>query len=235
MSSTKTLDTQSDKDVRIDDTQPKRSRGRPKMSQGPEDASVGPEALVELTCQLLDKVPPSGVTRATIARAANVHPALIRYYFRNRDVLLRMAAQQLTQRLRQLSVRSEPGEPESAFGGLARRVANLFRFKLRHPYYHRLMLEEIATSADTETRQFFDSQNQAVRDIYRKAIEEGVADGTGRAVDPAFLYVAIVGMCEVFVTGERLLDAVGVDGKDAATQRAYEDFILDMVRRMVAR
>jgi TetR/AcrR family transcriptional regulator len=215
------------------DDQPRRARGRPKSAPGPEDASVGPEALIELTCKLLDEIPPSDVTRIAIARAANVHPRLILYYFRNRDTLIGAAAQKLSGRLRSLNTRAEEGPPVSVFERLRGRVANLFRFKLRHPYYHRLMMEEVATSEDAETRDYFVTQNEAVLDFYRKTIAKGVESGELRAVNPAFLYATIIGMCEVYVTGERLLAALGVDRDDKATQDAYAAFIEDMVVRML--
>src|SRR5450432_3263821 len=54
--------------------------GQPASSAG----SVGPEALIQLTCEMLTRIPPGDVTRAAVARHAGVDPALIRYYFKNR-------------------------------------------------------------------------------------------------------------------------------------------------------
>lgn len=214
-------------------TPTKRARGRPKSVPGEDNASVGPEALIELTCKLLDEMPPGEVTRATIARAGNVHPALIRYYFRNRATLLRTAAEELTGQLQRLNSSGTADSPTSALTWVTRRVSNLFRFKNRHPYYHRLMMEEMGASEDPETRTFFQTRNRAIEVLYRETIDTGVAAGEVRKVDPIFLYIAIIGMCDMFVTGGNLLSALGIDRDDAETQRAYEDFMVEMTERML--
>ena len=62
----------------------KRTRGRPRSGL----ASVGREAIVLAARQLLEKLPPHEVPNVLIARKAGVDPALVRYYFANREELL---------------------------------------------------------------------------------------------------------------------------------------------------
>src|SRR6185369_10441269 len=62
----------------------KRTRGRPKSGR----EAVGREAIVVAARQLLDKLPAHAVPNVLIARKAGVDPALVRYYFANREELL---------------------------------------------------------------------------------------------------------------------------------------------------
>ena len=62
----------------------KRKRGRPQSVHG----KVGREAIVVAARQLIEKMRPHQVTIALIAREAGVDPALVRYYFTNRELLL---------------------------------------------------------------------------------------------------------------------------------------------------
>jgi hypothetical protein len=51
-----------------------------------------------------------------------------------------------------------------------------------------------------------------------------------RAVDGAFLYMALIGMCEFFVTGAPILKvAFGRDYDVAAVNRQYETFLVDYI------
>jgi len=62
----------------------KRSKGRPDAAS----KGVGRDALITAARQLLQELPPSQVTASAIARHAGGDPALVRYYFGNREALL---------------------------------------------------------------------------------------------------------------------------------------------------
>jgi AcrR family transcriptional regulator len=93
---------------------PARSRGRPRVGDAAMDTSVGREALIDATIDLLKDMPPSAITPVLVARP-EVHPSLIRYYFRNRATLLVAVAEKLVERFAaqfEQSALSE-GSPES--------------------------------------------------------------------------------------------------------------------------
>ena len=75
-------------------TKKARSAGRPAIGVN----TVGPAALIDAACDLLKTMPPEKVTRAAVARHANVNPALINYHFKDRSILLRAAARTLLDR-----------------------------------------------------------------------------------------------------------------------------------------
>jgi AcrR family transcriptional regulator len=200
----------------------KRKRGRPFIASG----TVGFDALVDITLEMLQNVEPSDITRASLARRANVAPALIRYYFNNRDSLLRTALQTLNER-RALSAPENPAT--SPTERIVARVKALLGFKSANRFYHRLMIDEMAQSTDEASRSAFHDIATASIKRYGSYIEAGVADGSLRNVDPAFLYMAIVGMCDFFVHASPLLSTELADRPPATLQEEYGAFMCDLL------
>lgn len=202
-----------------------RTRGRP----GTDQKTVGPEALVDATLAMLSSHAPSEITRASLARYANVDPGLIRYYFSDRDSLMRTAAQVLTERLQTrgqaATERTDLSPPER----IEERMKALLDFKLENPFYHRVVIEEVARSGDDSSRELYNRIADTAIARYQGYLAEGADDGSLRQVDPAFLYMAIIGLCDFFVTAAPLL-ADRFEGKSPeATEQAYGAFICDLL------
>jgi len=204
----------------------RRARGRP----GEAGASVGADTIVMEVCELLREVAPRDVTLLRVAQHARVDRSLIRYYFKTRASLLLAAARHLFAQLQSelASVERVPADnPEEQIRESARA---LLRFQLKHPYFHRLMVDEVVNSEQAEAQAFFKSfTSNAVTN--HRALAEAIARHTGmRAVDGAFLYVALIGMCEFFVTGAPILKVAFGRGYDVeAVNRAYGQFVSDYV------
>lgn len=205
---------------------PMRARGRPRDN----GASVGADSIVMQVCELLREVAPRDVTLLRVAQHAGVDRSLIRYYFKNRSSLLLAAARHLFAQLQnELAVLENipTDAPESRVRESARA---LLRFQIKHPYFHRLMVDEVVNSEHPEALAFFKSfTGAAVRN--HRDIAESIAQHAGmRAVDGAFLYMALIGMCEFFVTGAPILKvAFGRDYDVEAVNRQYETFLADYV------
>jgi AcrR family transcriptional regulator len=210
-----------------------RGNGRPATGLADEgrELAVGREALIELTRELLQQQAPADVTRASLARHAEVDPSLIRYYFRDRDSLLRNAVEVMTADLQQRARAATDDPDKSPAERICTRMRALLNFKLANPFYHRLMVEEMAKSDDVESRQLFHGVAAAAIDRYDGYVADGVKRGTLRQVDPAFLYIAIIGLCDFFVSASPYLaDLVGVAGREDMTD-AYANFVCDLVMR----
>ena len=209
---------------------PKRSQQRARGRPRDNGASVGADAIVIEVCDLLRQVAPRDVTLLRVAQHAGVDRSLIRYYFKNRSSLLLAAARHLFAQLQSdlAGLQSIPAEdPEARIRESARA---LLRFQIKHPYFHRLMVDEVVNSEHPDALAFFKSFTAAgVRN--HRGIADSIAQHTGmRAVDGAFLYMAVIGMCEFFVTGAPILKvAFGRDYDVAAVSRQYETFLVDYV------
>ena len=204
----------------------RRKRGRPEDYGG---NAVGADAIILKVCELLRDVAPRDVTLLRAAQYAGVDRSLIRYYFKNRSSLMLAAARHLlAQMTNELSaVRASPEEPETE---IRERARALLRFQIKHPYFHRLVVEEVVNSEELEARAFFRSFTATGVDSYRASANAAARNPRVRAVEGAYLYMATIGMCEFFVTGTPILKiAFGKDYDPDAVNRQYEKFIGDYV------
>jgi AcrR family transcriptional regulator len=205
----------------------RRKRGRPEDQGGKR---VGADAIVRKVCELLRDFAPQDVTLLRVAEYAGVDRSLIRYYFKNRSSLLLGAARHLFARLQdelEAAMHTSPEDPETQIRENARA---LLRFQIQHPYFHRLMIDEVFNSDDPEAQAFFESITSTAVAALRATASAAARRSENRSVDGAFLYMAIIGMCEFFVTGAPILNvAFGKDYDTDTVCRQYETFIRDYV------
>lgn len=213
--------------------QQRRARGRP----GEGATGVGADAIVLQVCELLRDLAPRDITLLTVARHAGIDRSLIRYYFKNRSSLLLAAARHLFGQLQNELGVVQQISPEDPEGRIRESARALLRFQIKHPYFHRLMVDEVVNSEDADAQAFFKSFTaKGISD--HRAIAEAVSRRCGVKVDGAFLYMAIIGMCEFFVTGAPILKvAFGKDYDAESVNRRYEkfvgDYVVDGLRRLV--
>ena len=208
----------------------KRARRKPGRPHAQGSKRVGSDTIVLQVCELLREFAPRDVTLLRVAEHAGVDRSLLRYYFKNRSSLLLAAARHLfTELQRELETAREaaPADPEARIRANA--VA-LLRFQLEHPYFHRLMIDEIFVSDEPEAKTFFESLTSVAVAALRGAVRTAARDQGTKFVDGAFLYIAMIGMCEFFVMGTPILKvAFGKDYDAEAVAREYEQFIRDYV------
>ena len=143
----------------------KRGKGRPTASQ----SGVGREALISAARELLQELPPAQVTSTAIARRANADPALVRYYFGNRENLLFEVAKQIG-----AEANRPPPDEGDPIELLADMIHNTFRFTRSAKHMQRLMIEEL------ELRQFGRSARKDARMEPPAAVQLRQAAGTRR-------------------------------------------------------
>jgi len=203
-----------------------RPRGRPRDN----GASVGADTIVTEVCELLREVAPRDVTLLRVAQHAGVDRSLIRYYFKNRSSLLLAAARHLFAQLQNELAGLESMPPDAPETRIRESARALLRFQIKHPYFHRLMVDEVVNADHPEALAFFKSFTGAGVRNYRDIANSIARDAGMRQVDGAFLYVALIGMCEFFVTGAPILKvAFGRDYDIEAINQQYESFLADYI------
>jgi AcrR family transcriptional regulator len=194
----------------------RRGKGRPTASA----SGVGSEALVSAARALLQELPPAQVTSTAIARRANADPALVRYYFGNRENLLFEVAKQIG-----AEANRPPPDEGDPIELLADMIHLTFRFTRSAKHMQRLMIEELDSASSAEVREKMREWNRQPLSNYAK-LQELDSDGKLRPFDPLFMHLAVVGISDFFASGAPLIELLvppGTDMEDLGRQ--YEGFV----------
>jgi AcrR family transcriptional regulator len=200
---------------------PRRSRGRPRANQ----QTVGRETIVASARKLLDKLPPHKATISSIARGAGVDPALVRYYFKNREELLLAVIEDIlaTWHFTHPAVATAPAAKLSLL------VRDMLDFALNVRSMQRLMIDECASAKSAEVRRRVRELNAGVVSRYALLLHSEKETSTS-ATDPLFMHVAIIGMCEFFAAAQAMIrPLVPTDVNDEELAARYKDFIVRLV------
>lgn len=216
---------------------PVRSRGRPRAGAAPDgvDGGVGRDALIDATIELLKTSPPSKITPVVVARYTGVHPSLIRYYFKTRASMLVAVAERVTERFGQ-QVEAAEDRDSSPRNRLCARIGALIDLNASYPFFHQLIVSEIATSDDPAAREMIAKFTNRGQGAYGSILRSGLADGSFRGMDPGLLYVVVIGMSEFFVSARRQLEiAQGMKIDEEELRAVYKAFVCDLVLNGVTR
>lgn len=204
----------------------RRGKGRPTASA----SGVGRDSLIAAARVLLQELPPAQVTSTAIARRAGADPALVRYYFGNRENLLFEVAKQIGAEANRPP--PDEGDPVEL---LADMIHNTFRFTRSAKHMQRLMIEELDSASSTEVRGKMREWNRRPLDNYAR-LQELDSDGALRPFDPLFMHLAVVGISDFFATGAPLIELVVPQGTDMEQLgRDYEAFVVDLITRGLRR
>ncbi len=196
----------------------------------PKDA-VGRDRLIQATIDLFHKRSPSKLTLGDIAKFARVDPKLLRYYFGDKNALFTAAVTQMLGEM-QATVEAQLHNEGPIAERIRKRVRSLLQTLYANPHLHPLIVEQIMhgdREAGRQALKFMAARGYAVT---RKLIEDGLERGELREVDPRFLHVAVVGLCEYFVTAKPLVQEL-FGGRPVSMEmtEAYADFVADLLFR----
>ncbi|BAK67535.1 putative TetR family transcriptional regulator [Sphingobium sp. SYK-6] len=195
-----------------------------KRGQGRPADAVGKEAVLSKATELLQDLPPARVTTSLIAREAGVDPALIRYYFGDREKLLLEVVKQL--------IADAPTEKATLAAPLARlehTIRHAAHFTRSTKHVHRLMVDELADAKSPEVRKLQGEMNMgAVERLAQMMAQDGGTDL--RSVNPLFLHLTLVGLFDFFVSAQPVVRNLVPDDTDMdALGVAFEDFVVDLL------
>lgn len=192
--------------------------------------NVGMEHIVNSTRKLLQTVPPSTLTRKSVAEASGVDPGLVRYYFSDLRHLLTEVLKALVEdygaRYRALNI--DESDPEEA---LRLRIRHLVTFLAEDTSFHELFIEQIVNGQDQwaiETREAF---TEKFHGTLASLIAAGRRNGLFREdFDTRFLYLTMIGAAEFLATSRTIFTRLYGDGKtprDMADD--YAEFLFQLV------
>lgn len=202
-----------------------RRKGRPTE----KDGQVGADQLIAAARSLLKDHHPDKLSQASIARAAGVDPKLIRYYFKTLDKLLVEVAYifigDINDRMAKAS--SAAGSTQEK---IARRLRTLLDFYAETPNFWPLVVDKIYLSNDNRARSVRRDFNNVSFQRLSAIVLNGIEQKEIRAgIDPRLLYVVLIGLCEIFVTGKPIMDILFSEYEQDGLGDRYGEFIVDLV------
>lgn len=195
-----------------------------KRGQGRPADAVGRDTVLSKATELLQELPPARVTTSLIAREAGVDPALIRYYFGDREKLLLEVVKQLI-----ADAPTEDATLADPVALLERTIRHAAHFTRSTKHVHRLMVDELADAKSPEVRKLQGEMNRgAVERLAQLMAQDGGEEL--RSVNPLFLHLTLVGLFDFFVSAQPVVRNLVPDDTDMdALAVQFEDFIVDLL------
>jgi AcrR family transcriptional regulator len=171
------------------------------------------------------------VSLQEIAQQAGLNAGLVRYYFGGKEgLLVALVRRDVELILRQLEVLM--GMDLSPAAKLARHIGAAVDTYFRHPYLDRLLAALLRDADSRSAREIAEFFTKPLLEAERRLIEEGIAAGELRSVEPMlFYFVAMGAASHLFAGRAELRWAFGIDTIDDALRRRYADFAVDLLLR----
>jgi AcrR family transcriptional regulator len=193
------------------------------------EPGVGRDTIVTATRNLLTTHNHAKISLRELARVLNVDPGLIRYYFGNKEGLYAEVVQEVLEenRRRHQKVIHSNLKPEEK---LRRRIAIYLDIIVENPFLHSLFLDIILHGKEPDAAQY---RHQAVSRAYlelRQMLGAAGATIAGQPVDARFLHIAILGMCEFYVSAQPMVrELFGGQAPSKELRTRYGQFLSNLL------
>ena len=169
----------------------KRAQGRPARGEN----EVGAQKIVVGMRVALRALKNTNITRKDLARYAGVTPALVTYYFPERNTLIEAATLPVVREL-VAEVRASLNRVGSAQQKLSRAVEILLQYYTRDAVIIQLFSEHSALAPDAALPDLLGDLENAIRSFF----ESLQSTDRERVYDAVFLQMAMIGMCKSVAT-----------------------------------
>jgi AcrR family transcriptional regulator len=202
----------------------RRGQGRPMQA----DPEITKALIVAATRELLRHKKPARITREAVARAAGVDPGLVRYYFGNTNSLFTHVIRKIGD---DLHARLDALAPDTGALDQLRDQAKVWlQVFMEDPHFHDLVVDRVFHSEDRTALEMLDRFVERAYPRVDRLVSTGIRRGELRKVDPRFVYLAFIGLCEFFATAGPLVERLfGDKGAAARFAPAYGRFVADLL------
>lgn len=165
------------------------------------------------------------VSLSDIAARSGLNSALVKYYFGNKAglmvALLRKVLGPAMLQLAHLSATDLPPQDK-----LRIHISGMVNIYFHYPYVNRLMHRLLAEDSNVFGPLIAQEFSKPVADAQKRILEEGIATGIFRPVDPMLFYFHIVGACDQLFFGRYQLEHVfGTMSISDALKRRFVDHL----------
>lgn len=169
------------------------------------------------------------ISLSDLAQKSGVNAALVKYHFGNKEgLLLALLARDAEAEV--VNLEYLLAQPISATEKLKLHIAGIINAYYRFPYLNRLihlLLHESDAKSANEVSRFF---IKPLFDFQRRLLDEGVASGEFRKVDPVLFYTSLIGSCDHLFHGRNAISrATGAGEVTDDVRRRYIEHMTAMV------
>jgi AcrR family transcriptional regulator len=191
--------------------------------------SVTAAKLLKAAGELMTERNSIDISLSELAKKSGINAALVKYHFGNKEgLLLALLVRDSQSEIENLDYLMR--QPISPTEKLRLHIGGIIKAYHRFPYLnrliHRLLYESNEKSAKEVSRFFA----KPVFEFQRKLLEEGVAAGEFRKVDPMLFYISLIGACDHLFHGRTAMSpALGIGGVTDEVCRRYVTHMTELI------
>lgn len=183
--------------------------------------------LLQAAAALMNERGSIDVSLSEIAQKSGLNSALVKYYFGSKNgLMMELVKDILGRALLQMGDLVEMDlDPVEK---LKLHIKGIITVYFRFPFVNRL-IHSMFQTPDT-AKEVAETISKPLAETQRRLLEEAVAQGRIREIDPMLFYFIVLGACDHIFFGQHILHhCFGVDEIDDDLRRRYTDTLLDMV------
>nr|WP_316629249.1 TetR family transcriptional regulator [uncultured Brevundimonas sp.] len=183
--------------------------------------------LLQAAAALMSERGSIEVSLSEIAQRSQLNSALVKYYFGSKNGLMMELVKEILGRA--LVQMDELVDMDLApVEKLKLHIKGIITVYFRYPFVNRLIHAMFQTPETA--REVAETISKPLAETQRRLLEEAVAQGRIREIDPMLFYFIVLGACDHLFFGQHILHhCFGVDEIDDNLRRRYTDTLLDMV------
>lgn len=167
------------------------------------------------------------ISLSDIAKHSGLNAALVKYYFGTKQrMMLALLEDVLGRGLEQLEgLMAMDLDPVEKIKLHIRGIINTY---FRYPFINRLI--HYLFEDEESGPEVAEKISKPLAETQRKMIEEGIAKGLIKPVDPMFFYFIVLGACDHLFFGRHMLRvAFNIESIDEGLRRNYTNTLLDII------
>ena len=208
---------------------PRRTAAKPVSDKKAPPMNATATKLLIAAGDLMIERNSTDISLSDIAQKSGVNAALVKYHFGNKDgLLLALLARDAAAEMKNLAfVLDQPISPTEK---MRRHIAGIINAYYRVPYLNRLihlLLHQGSEATSKEVHHFFINP---LFDFLRRLLDEGVAAGEFRKMDPALFYISLNGACDHLFYGRHMnARFIGARGVTDEVRRQYINHMTKLI------
>jgi len=192
------------------------------------------DALLQAAGELMNERDTLDISLGEISIRAQANSALVKYYFGNkRGLMLALIERDVVKSMAQLDhlVESDISPIEK----MRIHIAGLINTYFRSRYLNKLLFALLRESTPDDARDISDRLVKPAAEAQRHILEEGLAKGQFRSVDPMLFYFTVIGACDqLFTAGFALKFVFGKNEIDDGLRRGFIEHTTAMLLAGIA-